>query len=62
MTLFDELKRRNVFRVSAAYLLVAWLILQVVDVVAPMLPNCSLDRPSTSVVLADLFEQVLEFW
>ena len=37
MTFFDELKRRNVIRVGAAYLLVAWLILQVVDVVGPML-------------------------
>ena len=34
MTLFAELKRRNVFRVGAAYVVVSWLILQVVDVVA----------------------------
>ena len=31
--LFHELKRRNVFRVSAAYLAAAWLVLQVVDLV-----------------------------
>lgn len=31
--LFDELKRRNVFRVAIAYLAIAWLILQVGDVV-----------------------------
>ena len=37
MTFFDELKRRNVFRVGAAYLVVAWLVLQVIDVVAPIL-------------------------
>ncbi len=37
MTLFSELKRRNVFRVGAAYVVVSWLILQVVDVVAPIL-------------------------
>jgi TolB-like protein/Tfp pilus assembly protein PilF len=30
---FDELKRRNVFRVAIAYLVTAWLLLQVVDVV-----------------------------
>ena len=36
MTFFDELKRRNVFRVGAAYLVVAWLALQVIDVVAPI--------------------------
>ncbi len=37
MQFFDELKRRNVFRVGAAYLVVAWLVLQVVGTVAPML-------------------------
>ena len=31
--LFEELKRRNVFRVSVAYLAVGWLILQVVELV-----------------------------
>jgi TolB-like protein len=33
MSLFGELKRRNVFRVSAAYAVVGWLFLQVSDVV-----------------------------
>jgi TolB-like protein len=32
MNLFTELKRRNVFRVSIAYLIVAWLLMQVADV------------------------------
>jgi TolB-like protein len=31
--LFDELKRRNVFRVAVAYIISTWLILQVADVV-----------------------------
>jgi len=31
MSFFSELKRRNVFRVGAAYLVVAWLLIQVVD-------------------------------
>ena len=31
--LFDELKRRNVFRVAIAYLVAAWLVLQVADLV-----------------------------
>ncbi|NNF12021.1 MAG: hypothetical protein HKN72_02280 [Gemmatimonadetes bacterium] len=35
--LFDELKRRNVVRVGAAYMVVAWLLLQVVDTVAPLM-------------------------
>lgn len=33
MSLFDELKRRNVFRVGIAYVVVAWLVAQVVDLV-----------------------------
>jgi TolB-like protein/tetratricopeptide (TPR) repeat protein len=31
--LFNELKRRNVFRVAIAYIVVAWFVLQVADVV-----------------------------
>jgi adenylate cyclase len=37
MSFFDELRRRNVFRVGIAYLVVAWLALQVSDIVAPIL-------------------------
>lgn len=33
MSLFDELKRRNVIRVGAMYAVIGWLILQVADVV-----------------------------
>jgi TolB-like protein len=33
MNLWEELKRRNVFRVGAAYLAAAWLLLQVADMV-----------------------------
>ncbi len=33
MSLFQELKRRNVFRVGMAYALVAWVLLQIVDFV-----------------------------
>jgi TolB-like protein len=32
---FDELKRRNVFRVGAAYAVVGWLAIEVVDTLAP---------------------------
>ena len=31
MTFFAELKRRNVIRVGAAYVVVAWLVIQVVE-------------------------------
>lgn len=33
MSFFEELKRRNVIRVGIAYVIVAWLVLQVADVV-----------------------------
>jgi TolB-like protein len=37
MSFFSELKRRNVFRIGVAYLVFSWLLLQVVDVIAPIL-------------------------
>lgn len=33
LSFLNELKRRNVFKVGAAYIVVSWLIIQVVDVV-----------------------------
>ena len=36
MSLYHELKRRNVFRVAAAYLVVAWLIIQVAETIFPL--------------------------
>lgn len=37
MSLFEELKRRNVFRVGIAYSVASWLLLQLSDVLAPLL-------------------------
>ncbi len=37
MSLFAELKRRNVFRVGIAYGVLSWLLLQITDVVMPIL-------------------------
>ena len=37
MSFFAELKRRNVFRVGIAYVVLAWIILQVGDTLAPAL-------------------------
>lgn len=37
MRFFAELKRRNVFRFGAAYLVVAWLLLQIADTLVPAL-------------------------
>jgi TolB-like protein len=35
--LFQELKRRNVFRVAIAFVIAAWLLLQLTDILVPML-------------------------
>jgi adenylate cyclase len=37
MSLIQELKRRNVFRVAVAYIIVGWLLLQVSDTLVPAL-------------------------
>ena len=37
MSLFAELKRRNVFKVAVAYGILAWLLLQVSDTLVPAL-------------------------
>jgi adenylate cyclase len=36
LSLFQELKRRNVFRVGAAYTVTAWLLIQVVETIFPL--------------------------
>ena len=33
MNFFEELKRRNVFRVAIGYVITAWLLLQFIDLV-----------------------------
>jgi len=33
MSIIEELRRRNVFRVGIAYVVITWLLLQVADVV-----------------------------
>jgi hypothetical protein len=37
MSFFSELRRRNVFRVGIAYVVVAWLLLQISDTLVPAL-------------------------
>ncbi|MEO0576860.1 MAG: hypothetical protein AAF004_15490 [Pseudomonadota bacterium] len=37
MSFFGELKRRHVFRVATAYVIISWLVMQVVDVMSPAL-------------------------
>ena len=36
MSLFNELKRRNVLRLGAAYVVVAWLVIQVAETIFPL--------------------------
>ena len=36
MSLFSELKRRNVFRVATAYIVVSWLVIQVIETIFPV--------------------------
>ena len=36
-SVWEELKRRNVLRVAIAYAIVSWLILQIADVLTPLL-------------------------
>jgi hypothetical protein len=36
-SVWEELKRRNVVRVAIAYAIVSWLILQLTDVMMPIL-------------------------
>jgi hypothetical protein len=37
LSLFKELKRRNVFKVGIAYLVASWLLLQITDILVPIL-------------------------
>jgi TolB-like protein len=37
LSLFSELKHRNVFKVGIAYVVVAWIIIQLADILAPQL-------------------------
>src|SRR5262245_49997656 len=48
--LFAELKRRQMFRVAAAYAVVAWLLLQIVNSLAP-----GLNLPNWAVTLVIIF-------
>ena len=49
MSFFNELKRRNVFRVGIAYTVAAWLLLQVTDIV---FPRIGLPHSAVTLVIA----------
>jgi len=52
MTLFTELKRRNVLRVAAAYVAVSWLLIQVVETLFPVFGLSDAAIRSVVIVLA----------
>ena len=59
MSLIAELKRRRVIRVSIAYIVVCWVILQVADVVFPAIPLPGWSMRVVLVVLVLAFPVVL---
>jgi len=61
MNLFEELKRRNVFRVGIAYGVVSWLLLQVIATVVPILELPEWVAKLTLVALALGFIPTLIF-
>lgn len=59
MNYFSELKRRNVFKVAIAYLMLSWLILQIIDVLTPALFLPEMLMRVVFVVLAMVFPVIL---
>lgn len=51
MSIFKELKRRNVFKVASVYIVTSWLILQIVAVISPYLHLPTMFGTITTVVL-----------
>ncbi len=49
MSFFSELKRRNVFRAGAAYLVIAWLLIQVTETIFPLFGFG--DAPARTIVI-----------
>jgi TolB-like protein len=63
LSLFNELKRRNVIRVSMAYLAGAWLILQVADTVIPWLGlDDAIGRIVLTVLVVGFIPAVVASW
>jgi len=61
MSLFEELKRRNVIKVAVLYVIAAWLILQVADVLSSLLPVPEWTGSLVFIFLALGFPLVLIF-
>jgi len=61
MSFFEELKRRNVAKVAVLYIIAAWLILQVADVLSSLLPVPEWTGSLVFIFLALGFPLVLIF-
>jgi hypothetical protein len=61
MLLYHELKRRNVFRVGAAYIVSAWLLVQVVETIFPLFGFGDTPARIVVIVLAVGFVPTLVF-
>lgn len=61
MSLFNELKRRNVIRVAMAYVVASWLIIQVVETILPAFGYSDVAIRYIVIVLAILFIPILVF-
>lgn len=54
MSLFNELKRRNVLRVGAAYVVAAWLLIQVAETIFTLFGYDDIPARIVVIVLAPL--------
>jgi TolB-like protein len=61
MSLFNELKRRNVIRVAMAYVVASWLIIQVVETILPAFGYSDVAIRYIVIVLAIAFIPTLVF-
>jgi adenylate cyclase len=61
MSIFNELKRRNVIRVAIAYLAISWLLIQVVETLFPVFGLSDAMIRLVVVVLAIAFPLILIF-
>jgi hypothetical protein len=61
LSLYNELKRRNVFRVGAAYVVSAWLLIQVAETILPLFGFGDAPARIVVMVLAIAFFPTLVF-
>jgi len=61
MSLYSELRRRNVFRVGAAYVVAAWLLVQVADTIFPLFGFGEAPARAVVILLAIGFVPTLIF-